>query len=150
MRRILLAAIGLLAACDGSADFTVKASGLTSLDALGLMTIDVVQDGELLQRLELDLSTDTEIMVPDLLIAGGRYGVAAFLDMDGDGVCTADPVDVPWFFIYVPALNTDFVWEPDPTEAPLGGQACSWFVSHPTDLAKELEPEEDTDEDTDA
>jgi hypothetical protein len=152
VRRATLA-FGLLAACDGKVDFGIDAANLLSYEPLGLLAVDVVIGGEFVERYELDLSEQTSVLSSDLLVVGNTYGMVAFLDVNGDGLCSFEPTDLPWIFQYSPGLNIDYTWVPDPAEAPISGEACYWFAQNPTSAAPpdDTDPPEETDapEDTD-
>jgi hypothetical protein len=146
MRRLGL--IALLAGCDNEVDFTIAAESLRSYEAQGVLAVDVVLLGETVRRFELALDEVAEVTAPDLLVVGNTYGVAAFLDLDGDGLCSPEPTDLPWIFQYSPGVKIDYRWVPDPEESEISAEACLWFAGHPTTAGAEAMPT-DSGADTD-
>jgi hypothetical protein len=124
---IIAATVGL-AACDREAAFTVDAVDLAAEHPTSKLRVVLVHYGAIDEDVTLDFAAGTtQYTFATPLEVGVEYGVAAYLDLDADGACSAHPVDLPWLFTYLPALNTDFNWVPDPEESPDAWAACGWF-----------------------
>jgi hypothetical protein len=152
MKRVFAWTLCALSACGGNqVDFTIDASALAELEPQGLLYVDVVAFGETVDYIEIDVMSDPIVSRPELLKVGGLYGVAAYLDLDGDAACASHPVDLPWLFTYSPGVGIDFTWVPDPAESPISAGACSRFDVAPADTDPSDTDAPDTDpSDTDA
>lgn len=133
--------LGLLVGCDRSVSFTIDASVIAEQHPDAILYANLVHYGELDEEVVLDFQLGEARYVLDTeLKVGIEYGVAAYADINRDGKCEPVPVDLPWLFTYLPGVGLDFVWEPDPAEAPEMDVACSWFGGAAPDEPPEPEP----------
>ena len=117
----------LIACAPSTTGFVVDATELAARFPGTVLRTDVVRDAVAVLSVTQSVDEEPVATFPDALTVGTLYGVAAYLDLDGDGVCSPDPVDRPWFFYLEPGYAQDVVWVPDTSESPEMAAGCSWF-----------------------
>lgn len=130
MRRpVPFLALPLAVACDNTVDFTVETGALLPAFEGRTLYVDLVVGGVLEERLEVEIAEPTATTWPDRLDVRNQYGMVGYVDADEDGICTLDPADPAWAFIYAPGLDIDYTWRPDPDVLEDPAFACGWFGS---------------------
>lgn len=127
-----LLVLGALSGCDGSLDYTLDTSGLVAEAPGPLLVVDLVQNGAQVRRDEIPLDAARTVTHEDLLLAPSAYGVAAWVDGDGDERCRS-AADVAWLFEFSTSFNRDVRWDVKPTEL-RDANGCLWFEVPDTGL----------------
>jgi hypothetical protein len=127
MRRTFILGSFVAACAPSTTGFVVDATDLAARFPGTVLRTDVVLDAEAVLSITQAVDEEPVVRIPDALTVGVLYGVAAYLDLDGDGVCSPDPTDRPWFFYLQPGYAQDVTWVPDTAESPEMAAGCSWF-----------------------
>lgn len=153
MTRAALVAVALLGACKAPMqDFVIDAADMAELHPEATLYVDLVREGDAVVSTELALAEKTTASFPDTILATTDHGVAAYADLDADGVCEPGS-DLGWTFVYTPARGVDFTWSPQVDELRKDVEACGWFgdITIDTDLGDDTDDTDvvDTDADSD-
>jgi hypothetical protein len=127
-----LLVLGALLGCDGRVDFVIDTTSLAVDPPGALLVVDLVQNGAQVRRDEIALDAARTVTHEDLLLAPSAYGVAAWVDADGDGRCRS-AADVAWRFEFATSYGGDVRWDVDAAEL-RDANGCLWFEIPDTGL----------------